>query len=98
MLTGVAATSSTNAWAVGEIYAPVRQAFILHWNGRFWARAPSPNGAGCAGLSSVAAISARSAWAVGATAKCAAGSSGNLDRTLILRWTGFRWRRVPSPL
>jgi hypothetical protein len=39
-------------------------------------------------LSGVAAISARRAWAVGST------GSG---KTLILRWNGMAWKRVPSP-
>ena len=38
-------------------------------------------------LSDVAATSARNAWAVGST------SSG----TLIVRWNGNVWKRVPSP-
>jgi hypothetical protein len=39
-------------------------------------------------LAGVAAISARRAWAVGST------GSG---KTLILRWNGMAWKRVPSP-
>jgi hypothetical protein len=60
-LSGVAATSASNAWAVGG-------ALILHWNGKTWKRVPSPSSA--AGLSGVAATSATNAWAVG-------GSSGS---------------------
>jgi hypothetical protein len=43
------------------------------------------------GLIDVAAASARSAWAVGR-----AGSICS-PRTLILRWNGTAWKRVPSP-
>ncbi len=44
-------------------------------------------------LFGVAATSARSAWAVGV-----AGNPGSLrSQTLILRWTGTAWTRVPSP-
>ncbi len=38
-------------------------------------------------LIGVAVTAASNAWAVGGTA----------DSTLILRWTGSRWIRVPSP-
>src|SRR5258708_19218454 len=45
---------------------------------------PAING----GLSDVAAISARDAWAVGST---------NEGKVVILHWNGATWRRVPSP-
>ena len=40
-LHGVAATSSTNAWAVGDYSTPAGQprTLILHWNGTNWTRA-----------------------------------------------------------
>src|SRR5258707_8422311 len=44
-------------------------------------------------LFSVAATSERSAWAVGLTG----GVFGQRPETLILRWNGTAWRRVPSP-
>jgi hypothetical protein len=49
-----------------------------------------PNEAGP--LLGVAAVSARSAWAVGCS-KCDSG----LDETQILRWNGKAWKRVPGP-
>jgi hypothetical protein len=56
---------------------------------------PSPSpGAGSA-LSSVAAVSARSAWAVGCTAFCFLHAVS--PRTVILRWNGVAWKQVPSP-
>jgi hypothetical protein len=42
-------------------------------------------------LHTVAATSARSAWAVGAL------GSGPGEKALILRWNGSVWKRVPSP-
>ncbi|MGH3399388.1 MAG: hypothetical protein ACRDPO_32345, partial [Streptosporangiaceae bacterium] len=49
-----------------------------------------------AALLSVAAVSARRAWAVGeyCTGRCGAAS---VFRTLIAGWDGRRWSRVPSP-
>jgi hypothetical protein len=85
-LAAVAATSASNAWAVG---ATVRgQALIVHWNGTSWARvtshAPSETY-----LNSVAATSASNAWAVGGT------GSG---KPVILRWNGHAWTRVGAHL
>ena len=78
-LAGVAATSATNAWAVGITGAV--QSLIVHWDGTTWkqvrvgARAMSI-------LRAVAATSARDAWAVGQA--CA--------RILIVHWNGQEWK------
>ena len=40
----------------------------------------------------MAAVSARSAWAVGQT-----DGDTNPTKTLILRWNGTTWTQVPSP-
>jgi len=98
-LNGVAAISAANAWAVG-FYAstPVgagNRTLILHWNGAAWAQVPSPNPAGGTlsnGLSDVVALSASRAWAVGSY-----GTSPTASRTLIVRWNGAHWQKVPSP-
>jgi hypothetical protein len=82
-LSGVAATSARNAWAVGRTSSAT---LILRWNGRVWKRVPSPAGGALFG---VAATSARNAWAVGTT--------NSEQQTLILRWNGRVWKRVPSP-
>jgi hypothetical protein len=90
-LEGVAATSATNAWAVGGYGTGLEKTLILHWNGRTWAQVPSPTPAGKhqgALLTSVAAVSATDAWAVGATESGVAGS----QRGLILRWNGRTWK------
>jgi len=63
ILTGVAAVSRTNVWAVGyrQNDGPGRT-FIVHWNGTGWKQLlPSPVG----GLNDVIAISPRNVWAVG---------------------------------
>jgi hypothetical protein len=87
-LSGVAATSAGNAWAVGSsgsLTSP--KALIVHWNGTGWKQMPSPAPAGSA-LAGVAATSATNAWAVGST------STG---KALILRWNGTAWAQVSSP-
>ena len=88
-LFGVAATSASNAWAVGQAI-PSGKTVILRWNGTTWARVPSPTAAGGSALYAVAAISARDAWAVG-------GSDAPPGKTEILHWNGTAWKPVPSP-
>jgi hypothetical protein len=92
-LAGVAATSASNAWAVGEYFKPgTGQTLIEHWNGQRWAAQPSPNASSADGLAGVAATSASNAWAVGSYQDGTAP-----DRTLIEHWNGRSWAIQPSP-
>jgi hypothetical protein len=75
-LTGVAAISAKDAWAVGTSDG---KTLILRWNGKAWKRLPSPSPGTSAGLAGVAAFTARAAWAVGDT------GTRTGARTLILR-------------
>ena len=84
-LSGVAATSAGNAWAVGS--DGNGKTLIVHWNGTAWTRVPSPSLSGFASLSGVAATSATNAWTVG---------FGGNGKTLIVHWNGTAWTRVPS--
>src|SRR5581483_11243287 len=85
-LEGVAATSACNAVAVGYYYnGTADQTLIERWNGTAWAVQTSPNPGGSANyqqLSDVAALSLRSAWAVGYY------NNGTVDQTLIEHWNG----------
>jgi len=94
VLFGVAATSPTNAWAVGD-YAigGADQTLVEHWNGTRWKRvfSPSPGGSHGNGLEGVAATSPTNAWAVGTY------NNGTAEQTLVERWNGTRWKHVPSP-
>ncbi len=88
----MAATSASNAWAVGETDTLAGDlTVILHWNGTRWARAASPDPGASNTLAAVAATSATSAWAVGYS------TTGGIEHTLILHWNGRTWRKVPSP-
>ncbi len=97
-LRSVAATSANNAWAVGFTQVGISSAktLILHWNGTDWKRVPSPspgaNMAAVDGLEGVSATSAGGVWAAG-DISCACGPGDSL----IERWTGRSWKRVPSP-
>jgi hypothetical protein len=95
-LSGVAATSAGNAWAVGTYFNGTwRRTLIEHWNGSAWTRVPSPNpGPSQNVLSGVSATSASNAWAVGGTGIC---SGGVACRTLIEHWNDTAWKVVPSP-
>ena len=95
-LSGVAAVSATDAWAVGSSRAygvsSGSKTLILHWNGKVWKQVPSPGPKG-SWLYGVAAVSATDAWVVGTIY-----SNGNTrDKTLILHWNGASWKQVPSP-
>ena len=86
-LTGVAATSANDAWAVGSTGSDLSpKPLIAHWNGTSWKQAPS-SGLPSGELRAVAATSASNAWAVGGT------SSG---QSLILHWNGTSWKQVPG--
>lgn len=81
-LTGLAATSSTNAWAVGRYFTrDATKIVVEHWGGRAWKVQPSPNPRG-AYLSGVAATSRASAWAVGYY------DNNGKKQTLVERWRG----------
>ena len=94
LLTDVAATSATNAWAVGfigSLTTKPAKTLIERWNGTAWRLVPSPTPADGGSLIGVAAGGARSVWAVGFT-----GSGNSPKQSLIEHWHGTRWRRVPS--
>jgi len=83
----VAATSATNAWAVGSTGSYLRpKPLIAQWNGTSWKQVSS-SGLPSGELSAVAATSASNAWAVGST---------NSGQSLILHWNGTSWQQVPS--
>jgi hypothetical protein len=93
ILTGIAATSAHNAWAVGGITTgTVSRTLVMRWNGTSWKVIKSPHvGTGRNFLEGVAATSATDAWAVGWSAQGAA------SQTLIEHWNGTSWKRVKSP-
>jgi hypothetical protein len=100
-LSAVAVVSGSDAWAVGSVTtgnlaaASSMASLILHWNGTTWQRMPiavPSEGQFGDSLSSVAATSATSAWAVGCTDGCPLGGT-----PLIERWDGTAWTQVAAP-
>ncbi|HLJ33213.1 MAG TPA: hypothetical protein VKU38_06160 [Ktedonobacteraceae bacterium] len=89
-LYGISATSSTDAWTVGD-YAPPgggADTLIEHWNGVQWSVVPSPNSSPNVNyLYGVAEVSSRDVWAAGI----------HDAYTLIEHWDGSQWNVVPSP-
>lgn len=101
-LTDVAASSPSNAWAVGY-YPPVPtvqtltddQTLIEHWNGSTWCKVASPDPGGAARenqLLAVAVTSPSNAWAVGYYI-----NASYVSKTLVEHWNGHSWRQVASP-
>ena len=97
---GVAATSASNAWAVGSIgpgpgvTTSAEEPLIEHWDGSAWTAqtfaVPTDGGT----LTAVSAVSATNAWAVGHTG---GEGQGTGQTTLIEHWDGTSWTRVTSP-
>lgn len=95
-LTGIAAVSADDIWAVGIVDQasspqgkPHQQTLIEHWNGQSWQVVFSPNpGTMGSGLISVVAISRDNVWAVG---------SGETP-PLIEHWNGRAWKSVANPI
>jgi hypothetical protein len=101
-LSAVAVRSATDAWAVGYALGKTAGGYgpdplILHWNGRTWDRVPAPATADHGALVSVAAISARDAWAVGTRSDYGKDSSKADNSPQILHWNGSSWAQVPDP-
>ena len=82
-LSGVAAISGTDVWAVGHYRDPVSmqiQSLIERWNGHKWSLVDSPAPAGSE-LAGVAAFAENDVWAVG----------NDGTGPLVLHWDGKVW-------
>jgi hypothetical protein len=99
-LSSVAATSASNAWAVGctafcFLSSSSPATVILHWNGTAWKQVPSPAGAKTGALNGIAASSAHNVWVVGCSGHCFGPMA--TTATMTMHWNGTAWKRVPSP-
>lgn len=92
LLTGVSASSPSNAWAVGSYDGSENLNLFLHWNGKTWRQVNGPSQPDGA-LSGVSVTSARNAWVVGTYQS----PSTLTDSTLALHWNGRTWAKVPTP-
>jgi hypothetical protein len=96
-LRGVTATAGGGAWAVGS-YArgTTLRTLVLRWSAPSWTQvsSASPAPAGRYNLLTGVSVSGPGhAWAVGSNPDSSTGPA----QTLVLRWDGTRWPRVPSP-
>jgi len=96
-LLGVSAGPGGSAWAAGAYCTsgcstrwPVERTLIMRFGNGGWRIVPSPKSGGAGRLVSVSA-SAGTAWAAGYSCVSRCGTSAELDRTQVLRWTGTRW-------
>ena len=90
-LLGVEAISSNDVWAVGRRGT---RTLTMRWNGSTFSIVKSPNVQNRANvLEDVDGTGSSDVWAVGHDASITFVGS----KTLILRWNGLRWRRIPSP-
>jgi hypothetical protein len=93
-LTGGAAVSGRDAWAVGWSLAVGRyQPEVLHWNGQTWSRATVAGIAGPVMLESVVAPGPRQVWVSGQAVQPVGG--GLAVSGVIYRLEGSRWVSVP---
>jgi hypothetical protein len=92
-LLGVAAHSSTDAWAVGEAQRAAKPGLIPvieHWNGHRWTLMADPPVPPMTALSGVAVAANGEAWAVGVPFI-------DTGHGVVLRWTGRRWVTASTP-
>jgi hypothetical protein len=93
-LSGVRATSSASAFAVGRATGAdgTGTAVALRWNGSAWSRLAVPHPAGTStAFTAVEAFSASNAWALGAT------STTSIGKTLAMHYDGTSWTATPTP-
>jgi hypothetical protein len=96
-LNGVSMTSATDGWAVGYADNSLAQdlTLVLHWDGTAWTQVPSPSFGvpnGGTDLTAVSALTGSDAWASGEFS-----TNGGGEGTVLLRWDGTSWTRVPAP-
>lgn len=97
--TGVSASGSGEAWAVGtyEDTNALDNPLAEHWNGKSWKNVaiPAPSGQQAV-VSAVDDLAPGNAWAVGTSFSGGVGATP-AGLTLIEHWNGTAWTIVPSP-
>ncbi|MEA2313061.1 MAG: hypothetical protein QOE28_3029, partial [Solirubrobacteraceae bacterium] len=96
---GVSAESAADVWAVGSTQGENQEPAVAHWDGTALSQVPTNLGSGAPGdivpgaLHGVSADAPTDAWAVGNVSP----PRTHMIQSLVLRWDGNRWSRVPSP-
>ena len=94
LLTGVAAVSTNDVWAVGYSFNRNASPLIEHWNGSTWNVVRGADVGEAAILNGITALSANDIWAVGLRGSI---SNSPNTTTLIEHWDGKAWSVVESP-
>jgi len=95
VLSGVAAITPNNVWAVGDYYKASQSTYVSlieHWTGTKWQVIPSPSANYITNLNGITALNTNDIWAVGSTE-----TRTSLPSTLIEHWNGTSWSVIPSP-
>jgi hypothetical protein len=96
-LSGVSATSTSNAWAAGYYINPATHAtdtLTERWNGTAWSKVASANpNSTFTSLSGVSADSPTDAWAAGSYQISTPGTTG----TFTEQWNGTAWSKAATP-
>jgi hypothetical protein len=91
-LRGVAASSPSDAWAVGwSAIGLSDKTLAMHWDGALWTIVPMPNIGPSNFLNAVTAIGPSDIWAVGTNLVAGIG------QTLAEHWDGTSWTVVSTP-
>jgi hypothetical protein len=95
-LTGVAALSASDAWAVGAAPSPGGTGtvpLIVRWNGRSWSTVTSPRAGVSSAFAAVSAASAADAWAAGTAClgQCNVVGAAKTEIPLLAHWNGHTW-------
>lgn len=98
-LFGVAASSSSDVWAVGVQAGRLtgnQRTLALHWDGASWLNVEGPNVANSQSrLNGITVLSSTDAWAVGAYTGAATNYN---EQALVGRWNGSFWAPVSTPM
>jgi len=94
-LYGVAAVSTSDAWAVGEYTdGATRKTLIERWDGTSWSQVPSPSPSTTWNvLKSVSVVAPTDVWAVGFWQD----PTSLYLMPLVEHWDGVQWTIVPTP-
>lgn len=92
VLSGIAAVSANDVWAVGFSIEGQNKQFTLieHWNGTAWSIVSNPAPTNSS-LYSIAVVSANDIWAVGSL------STNSVGEPLVEHWNGSSWSIAASP-
>jgi hypothetical protein len=88
-MAAVAASSASNAWAVGMNASAMKIAHLLHWNGRRWQNATLPNIGGSINADvNLAAAPGGRAWI---------STDAGAPSTVLFTWNGVAWKPQSYP-